>query len=179
MAKANLEAAHTGFPSINSMGEEEWAQFFSTREGTRAMGRIIGDIFREVRAQEDKERGLTKMGRRPRPTGTLDEVWAVVFPQQYTMDPFPVALKRLMAGRSTRAFAPRIPCAQSTLVRLLNGQLTPDMQTLESIAAAAKVKPFYFVEYRAMYVAHHIREVLTSQPHLGITVWKQMAQAVA
>src|SRR4051794_25089542 len=160
------------------MGEREWLAFFDTPDGTRAMGRILGDIFREVRAQEDKIAGKTKMGRRPRPDGTLDEVMDTVFPAQYSMDPFPLSLVKLMAGRSTRAFAPRIPCNQSTLVRLLNGQLKPDIAMLVRIATAAKVQPHYFVEYRAMAISQMVEAALTEYPHQGISAYKAMRQSL-
>jgi transcriptional regulator with XRE-family HTH domain len=174
MPKADFEKAKELYPSTTQMGEPEWLAFFDTPEGVRAMGRILGDIYREVRAQEDKVAGRTKMGRRPRTEGTLDEVMDVIFPAQYSMDPFPLALTKLMAGRSTRQFAPRIPCNQSTLVRLMNGKLLPDLAMLERIAAAAKVRPHYFVEYRAMAVSTLVEKALMEYPHQGITAYKAM-----
>lgn len=168
MAKADLERAKELYPSTQ-MGEQEWLVFFSTPAGFAAMGQIIGDIFDEVKAEEEKEAGVKRMGRRPRRTASLAEVYATVFPAPYTVDPFPEALIKLLNGRSQRAFAMKVPCNQSTLSRLISGEWKPDLIMLERIALAAKVAPAFFVEWRAMYVGQLITQVLTRHPNLGIT----------
>jgi transcriptional regulator with XRE-family HTH domain len=168
MAKADLEKAKQLYPSTQ-MGEKEWIAFFDTPAGFAAMGAIIGDIFDEVKAEEEKEAGVKRMGRRPSRTASLTEVWATVFPAPYSMDPFPETLAKLLNGRSQRAFAKRIPCNQSTLSRLLSGEWNPDITMLERIAEAARVSPAYFVEYRALFIGQVITKVLISSPNLGVT----------
>jgi len=175
MPKADLEKAKRMYPSTQ-MGTEEWTGFFGTSEGYHALGRILGDIYDFVKAEEEREAGMHRMGRRPRRTGSLDDVYRTVFPQAYTMDPFREAMLKLLAGRSQRAFAPRIPMTQSSLNRLLRGEVEPDMQVLEAIANAAKVHPSFFVEWRAMYVSAQITRVLTSQPNVGVKVYKEMSR---
>lgn len=168
MAKADLEKAKQLYPSTQ-MGEAEWMAFFDTPAGFAAMGAIIGDIFDEVKAEEEKEAGVKRMGRRPSRTASLTEVWATVFPAPYSMDPFPESLNKLLNGRSQRAFAMKIPCNQSTLSRLLSGEWAPDLTMLERIALAARVSPSYFVEYRAMFIGQLITKALTNSPNLGVT----------
>ena len=174
MAKANLERAKELYPSTYTMGEREWVKFFDTPQGFAAMGAIIGDIFDEVKAEEEKEAGVKRMGRRPGRSASLAEVYATVFPAAYSMDPFPTALVKLLNGRSQRAFAAKIPCNQSTLSRLLSGEWKPDLSMMESIAAAAKVAPSFFMEWRAMYVGQVITETLLNRPNLSITHLRQV-----
>ena len=168
MAKADFEKAKILYPSTQ-MGEKEWVAFFNTPAGFAAMGAIIGDMYDEVKAEEEKEAGVKRMGRRPSRTASLAEVWETVFPAPYSMDPFPETLHKLLNGRSQRAFARKIPCNQSTLSRLLSGEWSPDITMLERIADAAKVSPAYFVEYRALFVGQLITTVLIKAPNLGIT----------
>lgn len=169
MAKADLERAKSMYPSTYLMGEKEWLTFFDTPQGFAAMGAIIGDIFDEVKAEEEKEAGVKRMGRRPGRSASLSEVYATVFPAPYSMDPFPEALTKLLNGRSQRAFAAKVPCNQSTMSRLLSGEWKPDIPMMESIAVAAKVSPAFFLEWRAMYVGQLITSTLMARPHLSIT----------
>lgn len=168
MPKADFEGAKERFPS-HRMAEPEWVAFFNTPAGFYAMGRIIADIYDEVKAEEDRENGVRQMGRRPnRPAVPLSEVYATVFPRPYSMDPFSVSMAKLLEGRSQRAFCRRVPIHQTTLSRFLTGSRTPDLDMLERLAAAAKVKPSYFVEWRAMYVGQLITTVLLDHPNVGI-----------
>ena len=175
MAKADFQRAKTEYPSTG-MGEKGWLAFFDTSEGTHAMGRILGDIFDFVKAEEEREAGVHRMGRRPRRDGSLDEVYRTVFPQAYTMDPFREAMEKLLNGRSQRQFAPKIPMTQSMFSRLLRGDTIPDMATLEHIAKAAKVHPSFFVEWRAMYVSSVIGQVLVDRPNIGVKVYRTLRQ---
>ena len=161
------------YPSTQ-LTEPGWLAFFDTPEGTHAVGRILGDIYDAVKAEEEKEAGLQRMGRRPRRDGSLAEVYATIFPQSYTMEPFTVALRDLLRGRSQRAFAPRVPMDQSTLSRLMAGSLQPDLVVLERIALAAKVHPGYFVEYRAQFVGKLMERIFTQQPNMGVKAFRQV-----
>lgn len=152
------------------MGEPEWVAFFNTPAGFHVMGRIIGDIYDEAMAEEEREAGLRQMGRRPnRRAVPLSEVYAMVFPRPYSMDPFATSMAKLLEGRSQRAFCRRVPIHQTTLCRYLDGSRKPDLEMLEKLAAAAKVKPSYFVEWRAMYVGQLIQTVLLDHPNIGIS----------
>jgi hypothetical protein len=174
VAKADFEKAKAMFPSIG-FGESEWLAFFDTPAGFQAMGAILGDIYDVVKAEEDKAKGIRTMGRRPARKGvSLDEVYATVFPPQYTNEPFPVALKTLMAGRSQRQFCMKIPCHQTTLSRMLSGTLEPDLIMMERVADAAKVPPSYFAEWRAHYIGRLITNVFLQRPHMSITAVKSL-----
>lgn len=168
MARANFERARAMYPSVD-MDLQEWLRFFDSPAGVEAMGRLLYDIYDEVKAQEEREAGVHKMGRRPaRPAVGIDELFSVVMPQSFANDPFPVALRKLMNGRSQRAFAAKVPCSQPHLNKLLTGERVPDLVMLERIAVAAKVDPWFFPEWRAMFVGQLITNVLLAKPNLSI-----------
>lgn len=172
MAKANYDRAKELYPSV-LMGEQEWLQAF--HRNSDVMWAIIGDVYDAVKTEEEKAAGIRRMGRRPARHGTtMEEVYATVFPSVYCSDTFPTALTKLIAGRSQRSFASRIPCDQGTISRLLSGRLQPDVAMLERVAAAAKVPPYYFLEYRAQVIGQMVVKILTEQPHLGIAAMKRV-----
>lgn len=172
MAKADLERAKELYPSC-AMGMEEWSSFFSTAPGLRAMGRILYDIYDEMMSREEREAGKRRIGRRPaRSAVSLYELMAIVKPEEFSNEPLPQALTRLMRGKSQRMFARKVPIDQGYLSRILTGERTPDLKVMESLASAADVPPWHFPEWRAQYLGALIAEVLTEQPHLGITAIK-------
>lgn len=117
------------------------------------------------------------MGRRPaRKAVSLQEVYDTIFPPQHSMEPFPAAFAKLLNGRSQRSFAAKIPINQSALSRFLSGERKPDLLMLERIAAAAKVSPGYFVEYRAAYVGKLVERVLLAHPNVSIGAHRNVAQ---
>lgn len=177
MAKADFEKAKAQFPSTQ-LGEEAWLAFFTTPEGHHAFGRILGDIYDQVKTDEEKARGIRTMGRRPaRKATSLQDVYATIFPPVHSLEPFPDALRKLLNGRSQRQFAGKIPIDQATLSKFMSGDRKPSMQMLERIAAAAGVKPNYFVEYRALYVSALVEQVLTAHPNIGIGVHRDVTMA--
>ncbi len=172
MAKADLERAKELYPSC-AMGLEEWTTFFGTAAGLKAMGRILYDIYDELMSKEEREAGKRRIGRRPaRSAVPLATLMTVVRPEEFSNDPLPVALKRLMRGRSQRAFCRKIPCSQPYLARILTGEIQPGLEFLELIAVAGGVQPWHFPEWRAQYLGALITEVLVESPHLGITAIK-------
>lgn len=170
MAKADLERARELYPSCG-MGMDEWMGFFGTAPGLRAMGRIIYDVYDEVISREERENGKRRIGRRPaREATSLAKVMDIVKPEEFTNDPLPVALRKLLRGRSQRQFARKVPISQAHLNRLLAGNfVTVDLSLLENLADAAEVPPWHFGEWRALYIGGLVTEVLATQPHLSVT----------
>ena len=176
MGKADFERAKDLYPST-TMGEAQWLAYFDTPEGQHAVGRILGDIFDAVKAEEEKAGGVHRMGRRPGRTGSLQEVYDTVFPQIYSSEPFPVALAKLLNGRSARQIAPRVPIHQTTMSKLLRGEMQPDLQLMERIAHALKVQPAHFVEYRAMFVGQLLTQIFTDRPNMGVAAFREVKGA--
>jgi hypothetical protein len=170
IAKADFGRAKELYPSTG-MGEKAWLIAFDANPDI--MWSIIGDVYDFVKAEQERDAGVHRLGRRPqRSSASLDEVYATVFPPQYTVDPFGEAMVKLLAGRSVRAFAARVPMHHSHLSRLLTGERALDLTVLERIALAAKVPPAYFVEWRALYVGQLITRVLSERPNLSVKAVK-------
>lgn len=175
MAKADFTKAKDRYPSTGQ-GISEWVAVFDANPDI--MWKIVADIFASVKDEEERAAGVRRMGRRPqRSANSMAEVYAAVFPPQYTTDAFPLALKAIIGNRSQRQFAQRVPCNQSVISRLLTGEVTPDMAMLEAVAAAAKVPPHFFVEYRALLVSGQVLRIMTEKPNVGIAALKQLRAA--
>lgn len=177
MAKADLEKAKALYPSC-AMGAEAWSAFFATPAGMAAMGRILYDIYDEILSREERETGQRRIGRRPaREAVSLAKVMAVVRPEEFSLDPLPITLNRLLRGRSQRHFARKVPISQPHLNRLLKGNFASvDIDLLEQLAAAAEVQPWHFAEWRALFVGSLITEVMHQSPHVGITVLRGLRE---
>lgn len=177
MAKADFEKAKSLFPSTE-LNEKEWLIIVDANPDI--MWHILGDIYDVLMAEEDKAKGIRSMGRRPARTGvSLEKLYATIFPPAFSMEPFPAALKNLMTGKSQRQFAMRVPCNQSTLSRLLSGEMKPDITMLERVAAAAKVNPAYFMEWRALYLAKLIEHAFLQRPNLSVMAVRNVRNARA
>lgn len=172
MAKADFGKAKQIYEST-AMGEQQWLAAFDSNPDI--MWSILADIYNVVKDEEEREAGKKRMGRRPtRAASSIDELMNTVMPAQFDQEPFPEALRKLLIGKSQTQFARRVPCAQSTVSRLLSGEMEPDIVMLERVAVAAKVPPHFFIEYRAAYVSQLVQRVLTERPNLGVKVFKRL-----
>lgn len=171
---ADWENATSQFPSVK-LGVEDWVQFFTRRPDV--ITAILGDIFREVKAQEQRENGSAPTGRRPKAVnGSLAELESMITPR-YADVPFAESLPELIGDRSLRAFAARVPMNHHTLTRMMRGELKLEMWRLELIAAAGRVQPSYFLEWRVAYVQECIEIAMFKAPHLATRVTKAIQSA--
>jgi hypothetical protein len=104
---------------------------------------------------------------------SLDELDAMLRPR-FSLLAFDQAIEELIDGKSRRAFAGKVGLHHSTLGRLISGEIPLTMPMLEAIAEVGKVTPFYFAEYRAMWVARAFTEVFDARPNLSIRAVKQL-----
>lgn len=174
MARANFERARALYPSCD-MGLESWLRFFDTGEGSAAIGKMLYDIYDEVKAEEERAAGTHKMGRRAkRQAVSIDELFNVVFPPQYDNEALPVALKRFMGNQSQAQFARKIPVSQPVLSRILSGEYQPNLELIERIADACDIQPWFFPEWRALFLGDLVTNALLQRPHLSITALKRV-----
>lgn len=172
-ASADWDKAKSLYPTTGD-DEAAWARVLADQPDV--MFSVIAYIVKVVKATD----GPRKTGRRPGVTGlNFDEVWDVLYPQRYTLEPLTEILPILMAGKSQRQIAPKVPCNQATLSRICTGQLKPDVVLLRNLAGALKVPPTYFVEYRAMRLAQMVQDVLLAQPNVSVTLFKRLQNAPA
>lgn len=140
----------------------DWASLM--REHPKVLWGLIADVVKAVKAGE----GQRKTGRRPAVSvGSLDELYAALFPPTYGIVPFPEAFARALGDRSQRAFALEVGLNQGTISRLLSGRIEPSLETIERISQALHIRPTYFAEYRAMKIGQVVTDVLRSHPELS------------
>lgn len=175
MARVNVEAARALYPSCD-MGVEQWTAFFDTPAGLQAFGKITYDIYDELKSQEEKNAGLRRIGRRPQRSAVpLDEIMGIIYPEEFSNEPLRERIRPYI--KNQRAFAKRANIHQSTLSRILTGDMNDlSIEMMESIARACNLRPWVFPEWRAVYVGQLITEVMLMAPHMGIRVVKGLRE---
>jgi len=170
--QADWDAAKRKYPSTVELDQAAWIAFFDQRPDV--MHAIIGDVAKVVQATE---RDHKRAGRRPAVRGgTMDDLDRLIRPR-FSLLPFDQAVQELIGTRSVRAFAAKVPIHHTTLVRMMSGDRQLNMPVLEAIATAGNVTPFYFAEYRTLWVADAFTKVFASKPNLSIRAIKQLSAA--
>lgn len=140
---------------------------------------LLGDIYRETKAERERKGGQARIGRRPRAIdGSMDELWEMVTPQ-YSMEPFKTSLMALVQQRGVSmlrlAQETRIP--RTTINDMVAGKLSPDMWRLEQLAKYFEISPSYFREFRESYVLTVMSELLAANPNLSIRFARGITKA--
>lgn len=150
--------------------DEEWETLLSSNP--KVLWGLVADIVKAVKAGE----GERKTGRRPAVgVGSLDELYELLFPKVYCVEPFPVAFAAALGERSQRDFACAIGFNQATVSRLLSGKTPPTCEVMERIAHTLKLPPTFFLEYRAMKLGQVITDVLLANPQMSIDTVRRLA----
>lgn len=171
MGKADYENAKLYYPRCAEITSEEWLRFLESESGLAAIAKLLGDAFQVVRDDEERMTGTRRPGRRPPRYASLEEVISTVFPQQASMEPFAVALEKLMRGRSLRGFLQGSDISSSMLHYVLTGKRPLTMPIMERIAEQAKVSPGYFLEWRAMFLGELVTALLLERPRETINYY--------
>lgn len=142
---------------------------------------LVGDMVRYVSSEEtprgERVSSRRKVQGRDR---NLQAVWDIIGPR-YSMEPFPVAVLELIGERSQRAFATRCGFGsggQTTLRRYIKGERPLNMPALEAIAKAGRVSPFYFIEFRALWLAQELMRAMLARPNVSVAAVKKVQAAV-
>ncbi len=152
------------YPSIDNV---DWFKAFT--DDIDLFGRIIRDILKQE-AASPRHSG-------PRPALDYDSAkqrLAQLMGRDYSLDPFPVALKTLGAGRSYRHIALKTGLNRNTIYRLLTGEMEPDGVTMEIIAKAFDKNPSYFIEYRMDGIMAALENHMMKAPELTIDIYRKI-----
>lgn len=157
--------------------EQMWVDRFS--KDPDLMWLMIGDIVRYVSADEIPRGDRTSSRRQVQDKDrNLAAVWRIIG-EAYSMEPFPVAVTELIGERSLRAFATRAGFGSvETLRRYMRGQRPLTAVALESCAQAGRVEPFYFVEYRAMWLATELQRAMLARPEASVQAVRKVKSSV-
>ena len=177
MTKINLERARKQYPSTD-MTKAHWLAYLQTPAGLNTLGQIYHNIIDQTLLRQERERGETKVGRRPtRKAIPIQEVHRIIITEQYTTKPFHEALADLWpTGMKQTAFAHRTGLSQPNISTIRNGHRTPTQQEIEAIASALTIPPWYFVEWRTRTILETMERQLTTDPTSSITIMKKLQE---
>ena len=170
--KADVEGAKRAFPLIDASADELEERM--RRDPTIAYN-ILYDMAAKMRAAEERRLGVKRTGRRVRGKMSRDQMHREALGPTPSMEPFVPALKLLMDGRSQDTFAKLMGISQGHLSKLLTGVKQPDRDMMELAAAAANVPPWYFLEWRSLYMADWVQMILDRHPNISLTLIKNVA----
>lgn len=154
----------------------DWERMFA--ENPKVLWGLVADIAKAVKAME----GERKTGRRPSVSvGSIDELYEVLFPESYVEEEFTTALAHALTRKhmSQRKFAKVAGFNQATVSRLLSGTTPPSVEMMERIAHTLKIRPTYFMEYRAMKLGQIVTDVLLANPAMSIESVRRLAGSTA
>jgi hypothetical protein len=168
---ADWDRGRAAYPGVDDPADA-WVKAFV--EQPDVLWTMIADVVKVAKATD----GPKRTGRRPAITGlSVDDVWATLYPEHYTTEPFGVAVSTLLGERSHRQLVHvmRLPCSQPTFSRMMNGGVLPKhLPVIEAVAAALKVPPTYFREYRSFKLAEVVSAVLLQNPQMSIGLVKKL-----
>lgn len=171
---ADWDRAKQDYPSWK-YGTDEWIAFFDRRPDV--MHQILGDIFVITKADEAKQRGEGRDGRRSKYiNGSLDELHAMITPR-YATEPFHISVYDLIGKMSLRQFAMKAGMDHRELSKLIRGKQELTMYVMEKIAVAGNVHGAFFMEWRNLFVIHAIQTALVSRPNMSIRAVKTLRGA--
>jgi DNA-binding Xre family transcriptional regulator len=159
---------------VAGVSDREWETLLVSNP--KVLWGLVADVVKAVKAHQ----GERRTGRRPAAgVSSIDELYGLLFPKVYVTEPFPQAFAAALGRRSQRDLAEAIGYNQATVSRLLSGKTPPTCECMERIAAALKIPPTYFLEYRAMKVGQVITSVLLDNPAVSIEAVRKLAKASA
>lgn len=169
--KADVEGAIERYPGIRATPEELVEKMEANPD---IAFRILYDMADTVKAAEERRLGQHRTGRRVKVKMSKDRIVREALGPPPSMDPFPVAITELMNGRSQDTFAKLMGISQGQLSRLISGKKQADRDVLELAAAAGSVPPWYFREWRSMFVGEWISAMLEVHPNISMTLMRQL-----
>lgn len=154
---------------------DEWLVRMTTE--TDVQNKILGDIYREVKALEERESGNPRIGRRPKfINGTMDEIHDMITPR-FAMGAFADSVQPLILEcGGVRAFARKAKMNHTALLRMIAGEMVLDIWRLEAMAKAGGVHPAYFKEWREAHILTSIAQMLEGQPNVSIKLSRALAK---
>jgi len=161
-----FERIQKRFPSV---GEVDWDKALT--KDIDLFGRIVRDILKLEQATPGRpgpRPGLDV----PSATRRIYDFWG----DDFTIAPFPEALRTLAGDRSIRNLAAKVRLRKTVVHRLLTGDMEPDGFIIRLCAEGFKKHPSYFLEWRMLYIAGSIIRRLEWSPETTISLFRQLDQ---
>lgn len=157
-------------PLAGQAGDPDfWNDYLATHPDV--LHRLLADIYQ-----------ATHGAQRP---PTLDDLWDLVSAPRFSMQPFGESVRELLAerGHSIRWLALQIGIHQTVLNRTLTGENAVvsikdpkgSMKRIEIVAAALRVHPSFFMEWRRLWIMSLLDGIFEQQPALSVEVYRRYA----
>ena len=159
-----MKVVHRQFPSTASL---DWKRAFDA--DVNLLGRIIGDVLKADMAEPGRPGKRAAVDRRAAEARLRQMLGA-----EYSIEPFSLAFKTLVNGRSIRSVAAKTGLDRNAVYRLLEGKMSPDAYEMETIAKAYHKQPEYFVEYRIAYVTAVVAHRLAENPEAAFGIFRKV-----
>lgn len=152
------------FPTVKTL---DWAAALD--KDIDLFGRIIRDVLKLEQAVPG----------RPGPRPSLETNSAIRRMQQllgndFTLEPFHVALTNLRGERSVRAMAHKCNLDRNTLYRLMHGTLEPDGFHMRMVAEGFNRHPSYFLEWRILYIVASLVRRFEWSPETSVAMFRRL-----
>jgi hypothetical protein len=156
------------YRTIPGLKDFDWQRAF--REDTQ----LFADIYRGILGLEGAR--THTWGPRPLPSvGDAQDRIRQWQGEDYTLLPFPAALRQLAGRMGEFKIAKLTGIHRSTIHRLLVGELQADPYTLVTVARAFNKQPGYFLEYRVMVIFNALWERMRDYaPESSISIFRKI-----
>lgn len=156
--------------AVAVQGLESWERVL--RDQPDVMHSLISDIVKIVQSQGDEDR----IGRRPAPDAVgYDELFELLMPKRFSVDPLPVALRELIGPLTQKQFAIKACTSRPYISQMLAGSRVPSMDMMAALARAGGVTPAYFIEWRGARLAQILTSILCTDPQWSASFAKRLA----
>ena len=130
--------------------------------------KLIGDVLKS-------ERKVSTPGKRPSLSrGDGIDRLNKILERDYANNQFPSAFRALASGRSVRSLHAKTGLSKSHIQRLLSGEDTPSIQSMEKIAESFNKHPSYFIEYRIFKILESFNYILLENPEIATNWYKKI-----
>lgn len=147
---------------------EFWLALFKARPDV--LHRLIADVYKIVAGTVQR-------------VPTTDELMALFERQEFTVKPFPDAVRELLGARSVRWLAGQLGQHHNQVQRVINGErplilvrdIEGSMIHLNEYAQALGVHPAYFAEWRRLWTLLVIEQAMNAEPSAAVGVYRRFS----
>lgn len=157
----------------DTYGSTEWLEHY--QDHPDVLTKMLGDLYRVYKSEQAKANGTANPAggrRKGHINGNLDELWEIITPR-FAVVPLRQAVDDIRKV-SLRHLALKVGMDRRSLTRILDGELPAERSDLERVAAALRVHPSYFAEWRAMVVQDFLGQLFAAKPNLSIQVLRSL-----
>lgn len=153
--------------SFKSIERLDWQKVFM--EDPEILGSIINDILKLNVPSKGRPGKRPSLGE-----DQARELFSTLIGENFTIEPFHVAFKKLTEGTSIRKLSAALGYDKMLIHRLLTDKQAPSLEQMETIAAHYHKDPSFFREWRVSYILTCIDHLLIENAEASVVVFNKM-----